>query len=71
MLTGLYPWHHGIPDQVTNLGEGVATLATMLGERGFLTAGVVSSYTLRGLSTGFEYFHQRLGSTELNRHGEH
>jgi len=71
ILTGLYPWHHGIPDQVTKLGEGVATLATVLGERGFLTAGIVSSYTLRGLSTGFEYFHQRLRSTELNRPGEH
>jgi arylsulfatase A-like enzyme len=54
MLTGLYPWRHGIPDNASLLAPGVRTLPQLLG--GIATAAVVSSLPLRELAAGFGSF---------------
>ena len=67
MLTGLYPWRHGIPDNSGSLRPGVTTLAEALRARGVATGAVVSSYPLRELARGFGTFHQAFDHTEANR----
>jgi arylsulfatase A-like enzyme len=60
LLTGLYPQEHGIRDNVSPpLPEGVPSLATILKDAGFTTAGFVSSIVLSaqsGLGRGFSTF---------------
>lgn len=56
MLTGLYPWRHGVRDNVGRLSDRAVTLTSMLRERGFATAGIVSSSPLADLDTSFDYF---------------
>ncbi len=60
ILSGRLPFEHGVRDNVgftVNAGERL--LPAMLGDRGFATAGIVSSYVLRketGIGQGFDHF---------------
>ena len=67
MLTGLYPWRHGIPDNSGALKPGVVTLAGALAGRGVATGAVVSSFPMRELARGFSTFHQAFDHTTANR----
>jgi arylsulfatase A-like enzyme len=67
MLTGLYPWRHGIPDNSGALRPEVTTLAEALGARGVATGAVVSSFPMRELARGFGTFHQAFDHATTNR----
>jgi arylsulfatase A-like enzyme len=67
MLTGLYPWRHGIPDNSGSLRPGVTTLAEALHARGVATGAVVSSFPMRELARGFDTFHQAFDHTAGDR----
>src|SRR4051812_40184323 len=58
ILTGLYPWQHGIRDNAGFvLDPQKPTLAAMLHERGFATGAFVSAYPVDhrfGLNHGFD-----------------
>ena len=60
ILTGLYPYQHGIHDNAGFvLDEAIPTLATLLRARGFRTAAFVSAFPLDrrfGLDSGFEIY---------------
>ena len=60
LFTGLRPPRHGVRDNADSpLAERFATLAEVLGARGFLTGGFVSSIVLdpdRGLAQGFQTY---------------
>jgi len=59
MLTGLHPKHHGLT-YITNLGEETVTVAQVLSEAEYFTAGYVSHTWLmlptRGFSHGFDVY---------------
>jgi len=60
MLTGLYPYQHGVRDNTGfRLGTEIPTLATELGERGYATGAFVGAFPLDsryGLDRGFEVY---------------
>jgi choline-sulfatase len=66
ILTGLYPYQHGVRDNTGfRLDRRVATAATLLAGRGFATGAFVAAFVLDsryGLSRGFETY------DELYRH---
>jgi choline-sulfatase len=63
ILTGLYPWQHGIRDNAGFvLDASKPTLAAMLREQGFATGAFVSAYPLDGkfgLTRGFDVYDDR------------
>jgi Flp pilus assembly protein TadD len=63
ILTGLYPWQHGVRDNAGFvLDEKKPTLAALLRERGFATGAFVSAYPLDhrfGLGRGFDVYDDR------------
>ena len=63
ILTGLYPYQHGIRDNGGfRLDESVPTLATVLRQAGYATAAFVAAYPLDsqfGLDRGFEVYDDR------------
>ena len=60
ILTGLYPWQHGIRDNAGfTLDASKPALASMLREQGFATGAFVSAYPLDekfGLTKGFDVY---------------
>jgi arylsulfatase A-like enzyme len=59
LLTGLYPARHGVRTADRTLSDAIPTLATLLAQRGFETAAVVSGLLLGprwGVSQGFADF---------------
>lgn len=68
ILTGLYPYQHGVRDnQGFRLPASVPTLATLLSEAGFATAAFVGAFPLDarfGLDRGFEVYDDRLEGDE-------
>jgi len=60
ILTGLYPYQHGVRDnQGFRLGPEVPTLATLLADAGYRTAAFVAAYPLDstfGLDRGFSLY---------------
>jgi len=60
MLTGLYPYHHGVRNLYIPLHKQVHTLQEALREKGYITAGFVSSFVMMarfsGLSQGFDTY---------------
>lgn len=68
ILTGLYPFQHGIRDNSGyRLAPDVPTLATLLRARGYSTAAFVGAFVLDsrfGLNAGFEVYDDRLASTD-------
>ncbi len=63
LLTGLYPFQHGVRDNAGfRLPETVPTLATLLAGAGYATAAFVGAYPLDsrfGLARGFEVYDDR------------
>ncbi len=60
LLTGLYPRRNGVRTRTDRMRDDVLTLAEVLREHDFLTAGIVNSHWLsktNGLDQGFEEFH--------------
>ncbi|MEM8931177.1 MAG: sulfatase-like hydrolase/transferase [Acidobacteriota bacterium] len=60
ILTGLYPYQHGVRDNAGFvLGDDIPTLATLLDAAGFATGAVVSAFVLDsryGLDNGFDLY---------------
>ncbi len=59
LLTGLYPSRNGLRTRWEQLPDDVPTLAGLLQQHGFATAGIVNSHWLsptNGLHRGFEHF---------------
>ncbi|MBN1827360.1 MAG: sulfatase [Candidatus Eisenbacteria bacterium] len=63
ILTGVYPYRHGVrviyAEEGYFLADSVATLASILGEKGWDTGAVLSSFTVSefyGFDRGFRYF---------------
>ena len=67
ILTGLYPFQHGIRDNTGyRLRRDLPTLATLLEPQGFATAAFVGAFPLDsrfGLDRGFDEYDDRFGST--------
>jgi len=67
LLTGQLPPRHGVRDnRGYRLGADLPTLAALLSDAGYHTAGVVSSSVLRsrtGIGRGFELYDDTLGGT--------
>jgi len=63
MLTGLYPFDHGVVENVGfRLDDSRRTLAEMLKANGYVTAGVAGSYVMGaefGVAQGFDYYDDR------------
>jgi len=68
ILTGLYPFEHGIHDNSGyRLPDDSRTLATMLRAEGFATGAFVAAFPLDsqfGLDTGFDVYDDRFGHAE-------
>lgn len=63
LFTSLYPIAHGVRKNGMPLGADVRTLAEMLGEAGYQTAAIVSSFVLHhkfGLSQGFDSYDDQI-----------
>jgi len=67
ILTGLLPFEHGVRDNMGfALEAGTPTLASLLGGRGYSTAGFISAYVLRrdtGIAQGFAAYDDALPAT--------
>lgn len=72
MLTGLLPFEHGVRDNVGfALKESQVTLASLLREAGFKTAGFASSYVLRPstrIGIGFDQYDASVSSKRQDTH---
>ena len=68
MLTGLYPFQHGVRDNSGyRLPAGTATLATMLEGEGFSNGAFVGAFPVAaefGLARGFGIYDDRFGETQ-------
>ncbi len=66
MLTGLYPYQHGVRENSGfELGPDVPTLATLLSDAGYATAAFVAAFPLDarfGLDRGFDVYDDRYPS---------
>lgn len=64
LMTGLYPHHHGVRKLAARLNEQNVTLAEMLREKGYYTAGFISSFVmvgrLSGMGQGFDLYNDTL-----------
>jgi arylsulfatase A-like enzyme/Flp pilus assembly protein TadD len=71
MLTGLYPFEHGVRDNSGfRVPKDTRTLAGMLKPRGFRSAGFVSAFVLDerfGLASGFDRWDARVAGGEGSR----
>ena len=71
ILTGLYPFHHGVRSNGTVLHDDLDTLAEILKRAGYHTAAFVSNFVLMGeqsgCNQGFDVYDDRLGEREANR----
>lgn len=59
IMTGLYPYHHGVHDNGEEVSADVITLAERLSTSGYQTMGAVSAYVLDGtfgLDQGFDHY---------------
>ncbi len=67
ILTGLYPFSHGVRDNAGyRLPPGATTLATVLKQAGYATGAFVGAFPLDsrwGLDQGFDEYDDRYGST--------
>ncbi len=70
MLTGLYPFHHGVRSNRTAMHADLTTLPEALKSAGYHTAGFVSNFVLIGkvgLNQGFDIYDDRLEEREAVR----
>jgi len=71
ILTSQYPSTLNIFNLVSVLDNGFITLAELLREEGYLTAGIISHILLKnvyGISQGFQIYNERNISTEYGNH---
>jgi len=70
ILTGLYPFQHGIRDNAGfRLPQATPSLATMLRERGFGTGAFIGAFALDsrfGLDRGFDLYDERYGKSDTS-----
>ncbi len=63
ILTGLYPFQHGVRDNTGfRLGPSISTLATLLKEKGYATGAFIGAFPLDsrfGLARGFDTYDDR------------
>ena len=68
ILTGLYPYQHGVRDNSGyRVPVGLPTLATLLKRAGYATAAFVGAFPLHsrfGLNQGFDVYDDRFGETQ-------
>ncbi|MEZ4651783.1 MAG: sulfatase [Candidatus Eisenbacteria bacterium] len=65
LFTGLYPTSHAATQPLSRLGDSYDTMAEILGDRGYQSAGFVSGPYLRAeynLSQGFEHYDEELAT---------
>jgi arylsulfatase A-like enzyme len=71
MLTGLYPFHHGVRCNGSVLNADLVTLPEVLQAVGYHTAGFVSNFVLvgelSGFDQGFDVYDDRVEEREPNR----
>ena len=71
MLTGLYPFHHGVYNNYWVLHEDLVTLPEVLKSGGYHTAAFMSNFVLvgalSGCNQGFDIYDDRVEQRELNR----
>jgi len=67
MMTGLYPSHHGVDRMLRVLPDSASTLAEVLRQRGYRTAGVVS-HTLIGKQFGYDQGFEIYDESEAQGH---
>ncbi len=69
ILTGLYPFQHGIHDNAGfRLPAGTPTLATLLHPHGLATGAFIGSFALDsrfGLNSGFDVYDERYGKSDV------
>lgn len=69
ILTGLYPFQHGIHDNAGfRLPTGTPTLATLLHPHGLATGAFIGSFALDsrfGLNSGFDVYDERYGKSNV------
>lgn len=68
LLTGRYPSRHGVKDYGRSLPVHVATLAEILWQQGYKTAGIVNARNMRaryGFARGFEMFRVHTTGREI------
>ncbi len=75
LMTGLYPFHHGARANNTfHLDGKHTTLAEVLSENGYATAGVISAFVLDeqfGIDQGFKHYDDEVGeSSDEDNHLE-
>ncbi|MBU1701119.1 MAG: sulfatase-like hydrolase/transferase [Candidatus Eisenbacteria bacterium] len=67
MMTGIYPLVHGVHDNLSyRLHDSATTLAEILREHGYDTAGIIGSFVLDsrfGIQQGFTLYNDRLNSS--------
>jgi arylsulfatase A-like enzyme len=70
IFTGLFPSHHGAGTTSVRLGRNVQTLAGMLRDTGYLTAGLAGGMMASsrfGLARGFSFYGDPIGSERPGR----
>ncbi|MHC5060557.1 MAG: sulfatase [Planctomycetota bacterium] len=71
MLTGLYPFHHGVYNNNTVLHENFTTLPELLEAADYNTAAFVSNFVLvgelSGCDQGFDIYDDKTEDREINR----
>ena len=72
MLTGLYPFHHGVRTNTTVFHEDLTSLPEVLKAAGYATASFVSNFVLiaelSGMTQGFDVYDDRIEEREGKRH---
>lgn len=71
MLTGLFPYHHGVRDLYDQLNPQITTLQEILKKNGYLTIGFVSSFVMigrfSGISQGFDFYDDYVDTKQVSR----
>jgi arylsulfatase A-like enzyme/thioredoxin-like negative regulator of GroEL len=70
LLSGRLPFETGVRDDISVVKPSERLLPQMLGERGFATGGVVSTYLLRketGINQGFDFFDGEMPAAPADR----
>ncbi len=75
MLTGLYPFNHGLRDnRMGPLDDAVVTLTETLKEEGYKTGAVIAAYVLHskfGLAQGFDHYEEDFGENAHDEDDDH
>src|SRR5262249_13287355 len=71
LMTGLYPYHHGVTKMHRELNDANKTLSEILREHGYDTAGFISSFVLigrlSGINQGFDLYDDEISERVYTR----